>query len=433
MKRILLLLGIITLCFFESNAQSFELTPDKGSRYKSDSSYLVIGNNTFNQSQSGGILFNEDSENDYNCGFGFLHDGQLNKLFLTSGCVSNNPAQKLGRDSVMTFNRDGNIGFGTTTPISKLDISNSSTGSSNPSLRLNHSSATGFNRISFANETRANSYLISANIGATIPESRWNVWHNTTGNILTATGDGMVGIGIGDPTQKLNIRNGNILLETGTTDKVLIEASGGSSAGEITLYASNGNKTMEVKGSDATNKAGEILMYDPTTNLKTLEIDGDWGSSGKSRIVVDELQITGGADFAEYFNMVGEIVPEVGSVLSVSGNGSANLEISNKPYDSNVVGVLSGANGVNPGIMLKQKDNDIANGDYPVAITGRVYVKAEAYKNEIKPGDLLTSSDKAGFAMKATKKKKYAGAIIGKALTGLQNEEGFVLVLLGVK
>lgn len=250
---------------------------------------------------------------------------------------------------------------------------------------------------------------------------------------MRITGAGFLGIGTTIPSQKLNISDGSILIETGTTDKVLIEPAGLGSGGQITLNASNGTNSLYIRASDATNKAGEILFYDPTTNLKTMELDGDYASTGKSRIIVDELQITGGSDLAEYFKVNTLEKIEAGTILSVMSDGSAKLQIADKAYDSKVVGVISGANGVSPGLMLQQKGVEAVDGDYPIAITGRVYVKADATKYGIKAGDLLTTSAMKGYAMKVKSYKKAQGAIIGKALTDLNEGTGMVLVLLGVK
>ena len=250
---------------------------------------------------------------------------------------------------------------------------------------------------------------------------------------MRLTGAGSLGIGTNTPSQKLSIADGSIVLQTSTTDKVLIQSSGTASGGTITMSASNGNNSLYIRASDAVNKAGEIMFYDPTTTLKTMELDGDFGGTGKSRIIVDELQITGGSDLAEYFKVDASMKVEAGTVLSVMSDGSAKLQIAEKAYDSKVVGVVSGANGVSPGLMLQQKGVETVEGDYPIAITGRVYVKADATKNPIKAGDLLTTSDMKGYAMKVKSYKKAQGAIIGKALTDLNEGTGMVLVLLGVK
>ena len=48
----------------------------------------------------------------------------------------------------------------------------------------------------------------------------------------------------------------------------------------------------------------------------------------------------------------------------------------------------------------------------------------------IKPGDLLTTSDTPGHAMKVGDHTQAQGAILGKAMTGLKQGKGLVLVLV---
>ena len=69
-------------------------------------------------------------------------------------------------------------------------------------------------------------------------------------------------------------------------------------------------------------------------------------------------------------------------------------------------------------------------GGQDVALTGRVYVLAEATHGAIKPGDLLTTSDLPGHAMKVADHPRAQGAILGKAMTGLAEGKGMVLVLV---
>ena len=72
-------------------------------------------------------------------------------------------------------------------------------------------------------------------------------------------------------------------------------------------------------------------------------------------------------------------------------------------------------------------------GETEVAIAGRVYVKAEANSAPIQPGDLLTTSNLPGHAMKAANREHAYGAVIGKALTRLKNGTGLVLVLVNLQ
>jgi hypothetical protein len=82
--------------------------------------------------------------------------------------------------------------------------------------------------------------------------------------------------------------------------------------------------------------------------------------------------------------------------------------------------------------MLMSQSGSIADGDYPVALTGRVYVFACAEAGEIVPGDLLTTSSRPGYAMKVTDYQKAQGAVIGKAMTSI-DENGYVLVLVNLQ
>ena len=93
-----------------------------------------------------------------------------------------------------------------------------------------------------------------------------------------------------------------------------------------------------------------------------------------------------------------------------------------------MAGVLSGANGIHPGIQMLQEG--LLEGGKNVALTGRVYVLADAAGGPIKPGDLLTTSDTPGHAMKVTDHARAQGAILGKAMSGLKQGQGMVLVLV---
>jgi hypothetical protein len=65
-----------------------------------------------------------------------------------------------------------------------------------------------------------------------------------------------------------------------------------------------------------------------------------------------------------------------------------------------------------------------------VALSGRVYVKAETSAGPIQPGDMLTTSGLPGHAMKAADRDQSQGAILGKAMTSLESGTGLVLVLV---
>ena len=81
-----------------------------------------------------------------------------------------------------------------------------------------------------------------------------------------------------------------------------------------------------------------------------------------------------------------------------------------------------------PGISMIQED--VLEAGENVALSGRVYVKTDTGAGAIEPGDLLTTSSTAGHAMKAADHDQAQGAIIGKAMTSLNEGTGMVLVLV---
>ena len=139
------------------------------------------------------------------------------------------------------------------------------------------------------------------------------------------------------------------------------------------------------------------------------------------------LTIRGGADLAEPFQMKEEVL-EKGSVVVIDAEHPGRLKRSTHAYDRRVAGIVSGANGIHPGIALHQEGT--VEGGQNVALTGRVYVQANATNGPIEPGDLLTTSDTPGYAMKVTDPVRAQGAVIGKAMSPLQKDSGTVLVLV---
>jgi hypothetical protein len=142
---------------------------------------------------------------------------------------------------------------------------------------------------------------------------------------------------------------------------------------------------------------------------------------------VRSLTIRGGADLAEPFAMSQSGV-EPGSVVVIDRENPGKLRRSTRAYDKKVAGIVSGANGIRPGISMIQEDKLEAGEN--VALSGRVYVQADTSAGPIEPGDLLTTSSTAGRAMKAADHDKAQGAIIGKAMTRLDEGDGMVLVLV---
>ncbi len=216
-------------------------------------------------------------------------------------------------------------------------------------------------------------------------------------------------------------------------NRLFLNHSGIQSSGEISLKDNSDNTTIQIRAKDLSSDiGGEILLRGGTGTPVTIEIDGNYGGSGHGRIRTDELQILGGSDIAEHFGIISfadNAMPQPGMLVSINPEHVGQLNLTTRAYDTKVAGVISGANGIRTGMYMGQ-NGSIANGDFPVALAGRVYVMADASHGAIQPGDMLTSSPTPGHAMKAKNHRKARGAIVGKAMTGLDNGKGFVLVLI---
>jgi hypothetical protein len=156
-----------------------------------------------------------------------------------------------------------------------------------------------------------------------------------------------------------------------------------------------------------------------------------YGAYFEGKVSAGVLQITGGSDLAEPFDVEDEVALEPGTVMSIDPENPGKLIPSGKAYDTRVAGIVSGAGDIRPGLTLRQ--DGVIEGKSLVAIAGRVYCKAEAEADPIMPGDLLTTSSRSGYAMKATDMDRSHGAIIGKAMSSLKHGMGLVLVLVNLQ
>jgi hypothetical protein len=146
----------------------------------------------------------------------------------------------------------------------------------------------------------------------------------------------------------------------------------------------------------------------------------------------DVLQINGGSDIAEPFDINDTGGIKAGMVMTIDAAHPGKLKLCEKAYDRCVAGIISGAGGINPGMIMGQRGT-VADGEFPVALTGRVYCWADASSGRIQPGDLLTTSDIPGHAMRVVDYERAQGAVIGKAMSALESGQGLILVLVSLQ
>ncbi|HII29497.1 TPA: hypothetical protein HA317_00340 [Candidatus Woesearchaeota archaeon] len=114
---------------------------------------------------------------------------------------------------------------------------------------------------------------------------------------------------------------------------------------------------------------------------------------------------------------------EAGDVVVADPDNDETAVPSTEAYDTRVIGVIS----EEPAVYMGKTP-----GWKPLALAGRVAVKADAGYGEIKRGDILVSSPTRGHAMVCSERSECSGAIIGKALSTLKEGRGKVTVLVSL-
>jgi hypothetical protein len=239
---------------------------------------------------------------------------------------------------------------------------------------------------------------------------------------------GAVGIGTNNPSAKLDIAPGNggairfgtPNIETGMSIQHVVGAGRADvrfDGTTLKLVTIAGGGVPGSANGIAINTSGNVGIgtLDPTAKLQVV---------GTARASV--LEITGGLDLAEHFEIAEGGKP--GLVVAINPHNSGQFSIARGAYNRRVAGIISGANQLSAGMVLSGGKQSKAS--MPIALSGRVWVYCDATRHGIRPGDLLTTSNTAGHAMKVINYTRAQGAVIGKAMTELKSGRGLVLVLV---
>jgi len=324
---------------------------------------------------------------------------------------------------LMTIQDNGNVGIGTTSPGTKFHFVGDQ-------AFFVGTASNGYAAMDVNNTGNGPIALFRGNgnvgIGTTSPSTKFHFVGNqayfvgnasngyaamdveNTGNgpIALFRGNGNVGIGTTSPVTKFHF--------VGDQAHFVGTASNGNSALDV---VNNGNGPLAIFRGNGNVGIGTL---NPTSTLEIV---------GRTKTCV--LEITGGCDLAEPFEMSESQPIPKGALVIIDEENPGQLKLSHQAYDKRVAGVVSGAGGINPGLTLTQEG--VLEGGQNVALSGRVYALATAANGPIKPGDLLTTSEVPGHAMKATDRERWDGAVIGKAMSKLEKGEGLVLVLVNLQ
>ena len=140
------------------------------------------------------------------------------------------------------------------------------------------------------------------------------------------------------------------------------------------------------------------------------------------------VRVNGSAvhDSAELFELATREGVGLGSVVAYDAQAGGLIPAS-AAQARLVIGVISGAGGFRPGIVIGSRADGTT--DFPVSMSGVIKVRVSGEAGAIEPGDLLTPSSVPGVGMRAV--DPVPGTVFGKALEPWSGAgEGLVLMLV---
>jgi len=134
-----------------------------------------------------------------------------------------------------------------------------------------------------------------------------------------------------------------------------------------------------------------------------------------------------GGDYAEDMRANGgKARYEPGDVLVLTEDGKQDVAMSSQPYSTMVAGIYA----TKPGVVGRRDLVAQSTENIPMAMIGVVPTKVSAENGPIHRGDLLVTSSTNGYAMKGTDRNRMLGAVIGKAMGSLDTGTGVIEVLV---
>lgn len=320
----------------------------------------------------------------------------------------------------------GNLGLGTNNPLVPLHLSGTGVA---PEIRTNGDGFMADNAVWGALSVyQSGSTLVGRTYwkGDAGGSPDYTVDTRQAANALVIDGpSGFVGVGTPTPAYRLDVANR--MRVRGTT--------AGNSAG---IWFSNGTNDRSFVGllNDThlgiygNSGAGWQFVVNTTTGnvgIGTATPDEKLVVNGVAKVSI--LEVTG-ADLAERFPTSEEVEP--GMVVAIDPAKPGQLCLAKGAYNRKVAGVVSGANDLHAGTVLGNLPG--LEKATPVALSGRVWVYCDATEHAVEPGDLLTTAERPGHAMAVQDFSKAHGAVLGKAMTGLEKgKTGMVLVLINLQ
>ena len=247
--------------------------------------------------------------------------------------------------------------------------------------------------------------------------------------------------------------NREVLRFSGNTAELFLGAA--QNEGDLRIRDDAGREVFHMDGGSAvlrigtTGNEGDLRIHD-AADREVFQFNAEFavlrvGAQGNEGDIIvrddngnESIHLNGGtgdiilrnADVAEQFEAVDRSLSVPGTLMVLTADG--RVTPSHRPYDRKVAGVVAGAGTYHPGILMDHRA-DSEGKRVPIAMIGKAFCRADASSAPIEVGDLLTTSSTFGCAMRADDPQRSFGAIVGKALSGLDTGTGFVEVLISLQ
>ena len=306
-------------------------------------------------------------------------------------------------------------------------------GLTNPNYLLQTASGTDGRSVNLSNVLYVNGSSGNVGIGTAAPAAILDV--NSSANTarsypLYISNRGTEGSGVG----------AGIVFNTLTVRRAIIETEAAESnqGSDLKFYThtTDSGDTIDTHITEKMRiKAGGNVGINDTTPSYTLDVNGNVQIQGPGGNTCAD---SGGTATCNNFVDYAELYPsselvESGDVVIIDFENPGKVKKSAKAYDYSLAGVVSTKPAVliEGSAMIFMNNGFILNQTKPaVALAGRVPTKVTDENGMIKAGDLITTSNKKGYAMKCKKPIDCIGAIAGISLENQDEKEDKIMVMV---
>ena len=190
---------------------------------------------------------------------------------------------------------------------------------------------------------------------------------------------------------------------------------------EVAVFNRHRQPVVLLRRSPTDERYGYVAVGDG--KYAYVELHGQ--NTGKGLIIVKGDKVH---DYAELFELGTREGVQAGSVMAYDP-GASGLVPASVANARQVVGVVSGAGGLRPAMVIGSRSD--GSDDFPISMSGVVYVRVSGEAGAIEAGDLLVPSSVAGVGMRSSEPSVSVGRVFGKALEPRSDYgEGLVLMLV---